>query len=181
MNVYTSARGKLICCTAAMLSSILVFEGCLARPRSVSSPPVTIRLVTEGAAPLSGVLVERSWDDLELHRQGFNSVRTGDDGVAEFPSVPGHVTLSTGVAVRTMGFFAACPPGRGTTTEIYVRYPTLCNVIPQDHRLQAAGKSRRDENGVWFETNDAQGKTIAALRFPDAVTSISYVLLSSPR
>ena len=75
---------------------------------------------------------------------------------------------------------ATCGSGSGTQTVIFVRYHGFCKVVPMGKPPHPTGEANQDPDGVWFYSSaDSQGNTTAHLTFPQKITNIDYVLLSS--
>jgi len=178
-----SARGKLILWSSTALvlvGGLLLVGACLSTPRDFSSPRSTIRLVDEGGSPLTGIEVGRAWYDSDSRTDGHDKTASDLDGIARFSKVPASVGIFTGTGRRVGSFFAICGSGSGTRTEIYIRYHGVCRVVPKGRTLHPVDQSNQDSDGVWFYTSaDAQGNTMANLTFPQRITNIDYVLVSS--
>jgi hypothetical protein len=178
-----SARAKLILwssTTLVLVGGLLLFGGCLSTPRDFSSPQATIRLVDESGSPVKGIEVGRSWYDSDRSTDGHDTAVSDQGGIAQFSKVSASVGLFTGTGRKVGSFFAICGSGSGTSTEIYVRYHGLCKVAPKGKTFHPVGQSNQDPDGVWFYTStDSQGNTMANLTFPQKITNIDYVLMSS--
>ena len=149
-------------------------------PRDYSSPPTTIKIVSESGAPLSNVEVSREWDDSDRDKKGRDTMMTDPMGVAKFPKIPANVGLFTGAWRKTHDNLAPRGSASGTCTTIKIRLAGVYDVKPKDgalHKINAGGLYE-DKDGVlfytYFDTN--RSNMMTAVTFPDNSKLIDYVL-----
>lgn len=159
--------------SAIFLAGVMVFAGgCLSTPRNFSSPPSRIHIVDQGGAPMSGIEVNRSWYDSDLHTDGHETIKTSLDGTAQFSKIPAKVGVFTGALRKTVTNLGPCGSESGTWTTFYVRFHGQCDVSP---------KNRPSHDVVSFRTTvDSQSNTVADLSFPNKSKSIDYELEAKP-
>lgn len=166
--------------TLTIVGGLLIVGGCLSSPRDFSSPQAIIRLVDENGSPMSGIEVDRSWYDSDRKAEGHDMTESDESGIARFAKVPARVGLFTGAGRKAVMLIATCGSGSGTQTVIFVRYHGFCKVVPMGKPPHPTGEANQDPDGVWFYSSaDSQGNTTAHLTFPQKITNIDYVLLSS--
>lgn len=171
MRTYT--KFILLTPVAAVLAGGLLFVGgCLSTPRDFSSPPTSIRVIEQSGAPMGGIEVGRNWYDSDCNTNGSETIRTGSDGIAQFPKIPARVGVFTGSWRKTYTSLGSCGSGSGTWTTIYVRFAGNYDVVPKD---------RPSHDSVSFYTSfDSRSNTMANLSFPEKSEIIDYVLSAKP-
>jgi hypothetical protein len=81
---------------------------------------------------MSGIEVGRNWYDSDCNTNGSETIRTGSDGIAQFPKIPARVGVFTGSWRKTYTSLGSCGSGSGTWTTIYVRFAGNYDVVPKD-------------------------------------------------
>ncbi|HEX5398909.1 MAG TPA: hypothetical protein VFY06_07665 [Verrucomicrobiae bacterium] len=163
--------------TIILVGVALFSGGCLSTPRDFSSPSASVRVVDPSGVPITGLEVSRNWYDSDIAKDGSDSATADQSGSYTFPKIPASVGLFTGAWRKTYSHLGMCAAGRGTSTEIWVRFPGRYVVSPQDKPLHSVGQSRQDPDGVWFISRlDSNSNTLVSLTFPSTAKSIDYVL-----
>ncbi len=170
----------LINFSSILIVGVLLFAGgCLSRPRDFSSPRTTIKIIDASGAPVSDVEVGRNWYDSDCNKDDSETIKTDQNGTAQFSKVPAKVGLFTGALRKTLTSFGPCGSRSGTWTKIYVRFAGHYKVAPKDKPLHPTGLTYQDPDGVTFYVSfDSNSNTMANLSFPTKAKMIDYVLVS---
>jgi hypothetical protein len=159
---------------------LLLTGGCLSSPRDFSSPPTTLKIVSENGAPLSDVEVSRYWDDSDCDTRGSETNKTDLNGTVRFPKIPASVGLFTGAGRKIHDNLAPRGSASGTSTSLRVHFVGVYEVVPKDSPLQkieVAHDLYEDKDGVVFYTSfDSRSNTMTEITFPEKSKLIDYVV-----
>jgi hypothetical protein len=164
-------------CVIVCAGGLLLTGGCLSGPRDYSSPPTTLKIVSENGAPLSDVEVSRYWNDNDSDTRGSETNMTDLTGTAKFPKIPTNVD---GAWWKAHYNLAQSGSATGITTRLSVHFVGSYDVAPKDgllHEITNTVDLYEDKDGViFYKSFDSLSNTITVISFPAESKIIDYVV-----